>query len=456
MKSALPRTPNEILDQFKAERLHALADREAEAQEQRKRLRESTVQLREPSEHPGTAPASTSQPTFKIGDAKGFPFVSERGELTPGNGHLSGKGAEEFYSLMKEAASKPDSASRENAVGRAAKVVAHDFAAKHGITGRHAKDGLLQTALHEARAQATFVSREIGEKLGVGPVQSTIIGYSLERALEREGFKVLANHAIDKAADFFRASSSSVATASGMRHSAEATLSKSLNWLSSHGVTREGLKEALGKHAGKLAIVAEVSRHPEVVQKVAFALSKSDKVLDGVMMLAKDDDFRKAIGTLTLSAGETIAGVNKGAGSVAILAGSALRGDSTEDTARHAFRAALTVLGGAAGGLAGGGVASLATGTVGAMAGSWVADKLLDIYDKHMGKGPHVQEHTVTQQDRQDSTKVIADRVAHKVVEEEKHLQASGKMPSIPAALAERGREMEREYSMGKTAPAKT
>ncbi|KVP75534.1 hypothetical protein WJ96_07460 [Burkholderia ubonensis] len=455
MKSALPSTPNDILDQFKAARLHALADRETEAQEQRKRLRESTVQLREPSHHPALSPASTSQPTFKIGEAKGFPFVAERGETTPGNGHLSGKGGEEFFTLLKDAASKPDAASRDNAVGRAAKVAAHDWAAKHGITGRHAKDGLLSTALHEARAQATFVSREIGEKLGVGPVQSTIIGYSLERALEKEGFKVLANHAIDKSVDFFRATASSVASASGMRHSAESTLSKSLNWLSSHGVTREGLKDALGKHAGKLSIVAEISQHPEVVQKVAYALSKSDKVMDGVMMLAKDDEFRKAVGTLTLSAGETIAGVNKGAGSVAILAGSALRGDSTEDTARHAFRAALTVLGGAAGGLAGGGVASLATGTVGAMAGSWVADKLLDIYDKHLGKGPHVQEHTVSQQDRHDSTKVIADRVAHKMADEAKHLQESGKMPAIPAALAERGREMEREYGMGKTAPGK-
>ncbi|KVP39519.1 hypothetical protein [Burkholderia ubonensis] len=450
MKSALQSTPDEILDQFKAARLHALADREADAQEQRKRLRESTVQLREPNDHPAPSPASTSQPTFKIGDAHGFPYVTERGQTTPGNGHLSGKGAEEFYALMKDAASKPDAASRQAGVNRAAKVVAHDFAAKHGLTGRHAKDGLLSTALHEARAQATFVSREIGQKLGVGPVESTLIGYSLERALEKEGFKVFVNHALDKSADLFRATASSVATASGMRHSAESTLSKSLNWLSSHGVTREGLKDALGKHAGKLQIVAEISQHPEVVQRAALVLSKSDKVLDGVMLLAKDDEFRKSIGTLTLSAGETLASVNKGAGSLAILAGSAMRGDSTEETARHAFRAALTVLGGAAGGLAGGGVASVATGTVGAMAGSWVADKLLDIYDKHLGKGPHVQEHTVSRQDVNDSAKVIAGRVAHKMQEEGKHLADGSR---LPAGLAERGRELEREFSMGKSMP---
>lgn len=433
-----------ILDKFRSDRLHALSDREADAQEQRKRLRESIVQLREPSSHTAHAPASTSQPTFKVGDAKGFPFVAERGATTPGNGHMSTKSADEFYSALKDAAGKPDAASREAGVGRAASVVARDWAAKHGLH-KPGHEGLKATVLHEARAQATFVAREIGQKLGIGPVQSTIIGYSLERALEKQGFKVIANHAIDKSAEFFKATASSVASAAGLRHSAESNLSKSMNWLVSHGVTRDALKDALGKHAGKLAIVSEISQHPEVIQRAAYVLAKSDKVMDGVMLLAKDDDFRKSVGTLTLAAGESVASVNKGVGSVAILAGSALRGDSTEETARHAFRAALTVLGGAAGGLAGAGVASLATGTAGAMAGSWVADKVLDIYDKHLGKGPHVQEHTVSKHEAAGSAKVIAGRVAEHLKDETKHLVDSGK---VPAATLERGREMVREYSM--------
>ena len=444
MKVATPLTSDDILDQFKSQRLKSLSDRETQAQEMRQRLRDSTVQLREPSASTTAGPASTSQPSFKIGDVKGFPFVSDRGETTPGNGHLSPKAAEQFFDAMKDAARRPDAASREAGVSRAAKVIAHDFAAKHGLTGKQARDGLLSTALHEVRAQAAFVSREIGEKLGIGPVQSTIIGHSLERALEREGIKVFANHAIDKSAEFFKSTASSVASASGLRHAAEANLSKSLNWLSSHGVTREALKDAVGKHAGKLAIVAELSHHPEVVQRAAYTLSKSDKLLDGVVLLAKDDEFRKSVGTLTLAAGETVASVNKGVGSVAILAGSALRGDSAEDTARHAFRAALTILGGAAGGVAGVGVASVATGTAGAMAGSWAADKLLDLYDKHLGKGPHEQARTVTQHDAQDSAKVIADRVGHRMQAEGKSLVDSGK---VPGALAERGRELEREYS---------
>lgn len=452
MKAATPATPNDILDEFKSARLKALSDRESQNQEMRQRLRDSIVQLREPSESTTAGPASTSHPSFKIGDAKGFPFVSDRGATTPGNGHLSPKAAEQFFDAMKDAASRPDAASREAGTSKAAKVIAHDFAAKHGLLGRHTRDGLLSTVLHEARAQVAFASREIGEKLGIGPVQSTLIGHSLERALEREGIKVFANHAIDKAGEFFKSTASSVSAASGLRHAAEANLTKSMNWMASHGVTREALKDALGKHAGKLAIVAEISHHPEIVQRAAYTLSKSDKLMDGVMLLAKDDEFRKSVGTLTLAAGETVAGINKGVGSVAILAGSALRGDSTEETARHAFRAALTVLGGAAGGVAGVGVASVATGTAGAMAGSWVADKLLDMYDKHLGNGPHVQEKTVTKHDAQDSAKVIADRVGHRMQAEAKHLADNGKLPS---SVVDRGRELEREYSH-KPVPGKT
>lgn len=448
--SALERTPQDILDKFKDDRLHALADREADAQEQRRRLRDFVVQLREPHRHPSAGPASTSQPTFKIGDANGFPYVAESGPTLPGKGHMSEQGSEKFFEAMKDAASKTDVASREAATGRAAKAVAQDWLAKHGLHGKHGHEGLASTLLHEGRAQVTFVAREIGEKLGLGPIESRLVAHSLERSLEREGFKVFANHAIDKSAEFFKATASSVASAAGMRHSAESTLSKSLNWMATHGVTREALKDALGKHAGKLAIVAEISRHPEVVQRVAFALSKSDKVMDGVMLLAKDSEFRKSVGTLTLSAGETIASVNKGVGSVAILAGSALRGDSTEETARHAFRAALTVLGGAAGGVAGAGVASLATGTAGAMAGSWVADKLLDIYDKHLGKGPHAQEHTVSKQDVNDSAKVVLNRAEKGAEVEAKHMLDSGK---ISPQVAERSREMIREYAMGKSVP---
>lgn len=436
----------DLLDKLKAVRLHGLKEREESAQQQRMLLRDSVVQLREPNPRPATSPASTTQPTFKIGDVQGFPYVAEHGPTKPGTGHMSGQASDAFYSLLKDASKRPDVATRDATVVKAAKVVAEDFAKKHGVSKQGSHDGLLSTALREVRAQAAFASREIGEKLGLGPVSSTVIGHSLERALEREGFKVFVNHALDKSADLFKSTPSSVAVATGMRHSAESTLSKSMNWLASHGVTRDGLKEAIGKHAGKLAIVAEISRHPEVVQKVAHSLSKSDGIVSGAMLLVNDSEFRKAVGTLTLSAGETIASVNKGAGSIAILAGSALRGDSTEDTARHAFRAALTVLGGAVGGVAGAGVASVATGTVGAIAGGWLAEKLLSVYDRVMGNTPKEPTKTVDHQEQKDSANVIANRVATRMKEEEKTLAPGGAGP----ALADRGREMERELSLSR------
>lgn len=446
MKLATALTPNEILDQFKELRLRGLNDRETKQSEQRQQLRDAVTNLREPARNAATGPASKTQPSYKIGDVKEFPYVVDRGETTAGLGHVSPTPtvANKVMEGLLEAGSKPDVASREAGARKAAAAIARDYAEKHGLIKHHGHEGPLATILHHARAQVAFASRELGEKVGLGPIQSSIMGYSLERALEREGFKVFANHAIDKSAEFFKSTAASVSAAAGLRHSAESNLNKSFNWLASHGVTSEGLKAALGKHAGKLSIVAEISKHPEVVQHAAYTIAKSDKILDGLLMLKRDDEFRKSVGTLTLAAGETVAGINKGVGSIAIVTGSMLRGDSTEDTARHAFRAALTVLGGAAGGLAGGGVASLATGTAGAMGGSWVADKVLDLYDKHLGKGPMAQEHTVGKQESIDSAKVVANRVATRMQAEGGHLIESGK---IPPAVAERGREFERQYS---------
>lgn len=444
LKSANP-TMDELMEQLQETFTRARLERETGEQLGRQRLRDEFVtQIREPSPRSPSGPAAASSPAFKIGAVEGYPHVSEPGANAL-NGNLSDKAATEFFGHMKDAAMKPDPVSRDQAVGRAAKVVARDWANKHGLG--NTKDNVLAEARQELRAQATFISREIGQRIGLGPVESTVIGYSLERALEKEGFKVLASHAVDKMSDAFRATTASVAHSSGLRHSAEKALSQSMNWMASHGVTREALKDAVGKHAGKLLIVAEVSQHPEVVQKVASALYKSDKVLDGAMMLARDDEFRKAVGTLAVSTGEAVAGIHKGAGSIAIVGGSMLRGDSTEETGRHAFRAALTVLGGAAGGIAGAGVASLATGTAGAVAGGWLADKVLEAYDKHMGNDPSQKaDSMVTQQELKGSVATIANRIGEQAREGIKSdLEANGTSSKVPT--------IGREYSMGRSMP---
>ena len=444
LKSANP-TMAELMEQLQDTFTRARLERETGEQLGRQRLRdEFGTHLREPSPRSPSGPAAASNPAFKIGAVENYSHVSEPGANAL-NGNLSDKAATEFFGHIKDASMKPDPVSRDQAVGRGAKVVARDWASKHGLG--HTKDNLLSNALQEARAQATFISREIGQRIGLGPVESTVIGYSLERALEKEGFKVLASHAIDKMSDVFRSTTASVAHSSGLRHSAEKALSQSMNWMASHGVTREALKDAIGKHAGKLLIVAQVSQHPEVVQKVAETLYKSDKVLDGALALTKDDEFRKAVGTLAVSTGEMVAGVNKGAGSLAIVGGSMLRGDSTEETGRHAFRAALTVLGGAAGGVLGGGWASVATGTAGAVAGGWLADKVLEAYDKHMGNDPNQKaEALVTQQELKGSVATIANRIGEQAREGLKPDLEAGGAPGKVQAL-------EREYSMGRGMP---
>lgn len=378
----------DLLEKLQVDSRYAAEERELAQSQSRAKLRDFAVQLREAGQPHGYEPASTSSPSFKIGDVKGFNHVSERGETTPGAGHLSPGGYKEFMNNMQDAASKQDVSSRDAAVGKAAKVVAKDWANKHGHG--HKDPGMLAEVLHEARAQATFKAVELGQKLGLGPLESAAIGYSLERALEKEGFKVLANHAIDKVGDVFKASSSAIAGSTGMRAAMETNLDKSMTWLAANGVTREAFKEALNKHMGKLMVLNEVAGHPEAVVRAAQLVSHSDTAFKAVSSLASDAELRKAVGSITLAAGETMAHVHKGIGSAAILAGSAMRGDSVEDTGRHAFRAALSVLGGAAGGVAAGSVSagfgSVAGAVAGSTAGSALADKLLSLYDEYTGR----------------------------------------------------------------------
>jgi hypothetical protein len=406
-----------LQEKLHGDRLRVMSDRESENNAARNRLRDYAVHLREPGQPQAFSPASKSDPTFKISDATSFPFPVSQLPTSPGTGHLSREGASEFYKHMGDAAKNPDPRSRDAATGKAAHAVANDYANLHGL--KNPKEAASATVLHEARAQVTFAAREVGQKLGLGPAQSGVVAFSLERALEKEGFKVFVSHAIDKSADVFKASASSAATSTGMRHTAENALNKSMEWLASHGVTADKLKSVVGQHSGKLTAVYALSQNPEVVQRAGQVIAQSGKGLDVVMNLATDDKLRKAVGTMALSTGETLASINKGVGSVAILAGSAMRGDSMEETGRHAFRAAMAIAGGAAGGVAAGAVSagfgSIAGGVAGAAAGSKAAEYLIDLYDKHANNGRAPDPIKVSQQDLQESRAVIGERTAEKV-----------------------------------------
>lgn len=408
-----------------------IKDREERDQTGRSKLRDFAVQLRDPGQS-SAGPASRTTPTFKIGDAAGFPYVPE-GPGRPGVGNMSPAAFVEFKQALKEAADKPDIASRDVATQRAAHVVAKDWAQQHGHTD------VRRELLHEARAQATFAAREIGHHLGLDPVSSSAIGYSLERAMEKEGFKTFVNKAIDGVGSY-AASSPAAAAATGMRASMETQLNKSMTYLAEHGVTRDALKEAVSKHSGKLLVLAELYAHPEVFQRAAQVIAHSDKATDAIMAVATDAELRKAVGTLTLAAGENLVMVNRAAGSTAVVAGAILAGESSAEVGRHAFRAALSVAGGAAGGIAAGAVSAgfgtIGGGIAGSMAGAALADKVLEVYDKHFNpERAQNQERIVAKDELKQSAAVVAasaERSGHK-------------------ELGERLQGMEREYSMGRS-----
>lgn len=421
---------SDLLIEKQAAAIRDMDERRQAEQDNRVKLRDSIVQLREVTPSQTLGPAASTAPTFKIGENPGFPYIPD-GPSAPEVGNMSPKAFENFKRAVQDAAQKPDTASRDAATQKAAHIVADDYAKKHGLEG--AKTELLQAA----RAQAAFAAREIGKVAGVDPATSSIVGYSLERALEKEGFKVMANHAIDRVGNYV-ASTASAASAVAHRGEMESALNKSLNWMAQHGVTRDALKHAITEHSGKLSAMANLVAHPEALTRIAQLAAKSEGALDLLYKAANDKELRQAVGTLSLAAGEQVGHIHKGAGSVAILAGAALKGESTEDMGRHAFRAAMSVLGGAAGAAAGGaasaGFGTIAGGIVGAELGSRLADKILDQYDRFMGREPgQEQAKHVSGQDLADSRAVIVDRAAK----------------SAESQVGEKVRGLEREYSMG-------
>ncbi|MBK3779878.1 hypothetical protein G3A43_06395 [Paraburkholderia aspalathi] len=443
---------NALLDKLRQLEREKHGEHEHGTSHARERLREWAAHLRDANTPYANEPASTSTPTFKVGDVKGFPFVTERGDTTPGAGNLSFDANKMFTDNMRDAASRPDPVSRDAATSRAAQVIAKDWAHQHG------HETVSAELLHKARAQVTFASREIGQKLGLGAAEATALGYSLERALEHEGFRVIASHAVDRAGDMFRASAASVAGATGMRAVTEANFAKSMTWLAEHGVSREVVKDLITKHSGKFTALVEVAHHPEAIRRAAQIIAHSDSALHAVMKLSTDSELRKAIGNLTLATGDALTsggGLLKVGGSVAIVAGSMLRGDSSEQTARHVFRAAMSLLGGAAGGVGlgavSGGFGAAAGGIIGAEVGSRLADKMLNLYDSYRGQQTQRDNVQVTHDDLKRSAGVIEARVETGVENKVKSMGGEAAVEDRLKGLREREQpQLERSFNLMK------
>lgn len=379
---------------------------------QRDSLRNFAVSLREAGDPLPQGPASFSNPSFAIGEVKDFPGVTEPQPREPVSGHMEKQDYSKMLDHLKSAAEQPDPAARDAKATEAAKEVSQSWAKQNDS---NPQPGFVK----EARAQVAFAVSEIAQSAGLAEPQAKVVGFAFERALEKEGFKVIASHAIEKVAtlaDSYKQSSSSAALATGNQAQAESMLNKSLDWLADKGITKDTLQKAVKEHAGKFQVVALAASNPETVQEVARTIAKSDSVLDGIIAIKNDSELRKAVGNLTMAAGEAATSVSKGVGSATIVAGAALKGESVDEVGRHAFRAGLSILGGAAGGIAAGSVSAGFGAVAGAAAGQYigdkVADKLLEVYDKVTGndstmKGPLVSKNEVV-----DSSKLVASRAA--------------------------------------------
>lgn len=391
-------------------------EKEAMLGRQRDLLRNNyAISLREAGDPAQSGPASMSNRSFAVGPVHGFTGVKEDLPMNKDSGQLSKTEFDDLSQKLLSASKKPDATSRDAEAGRAAKTVANSWSRQNGGPAQ-----ATPSLLREARAQAVFATTEIAKAAGIPPGQAQIVGYAFERALEKEGFKVLASHAIDKAADgvnSFRASSSSTAVATGNRAKAEAMFDKSANWLANKGVTTEALKGVVKNHTGKFLLVAELAQNPETLKQVSMAIAKSDGLVDAMVAINNDKELKKAVGNLTMAAGDSLSTFSKGAGSAAILTGAALKGESVDEVGRHAFRMGMAILGGAAGGIAAGtvsaGFGAIGGAVVGQMAGDKLADKILDAYDSFMGnsRSDGMKTDLVSKQEINQSKDVIADRL---------------------------------------------
>lgn len=408
------------------------AQRTALEQEAKSRLRDKVATLREPAG--ATTDKSPTREAFQVG-----PIATPLEGTDPNSGHLGSTAYKELLDHLSKAGQaheRNDVAARDMHTDRAATAVSKDFARQKGS---------FSELRDQARSTAVFEARKLGEKVGLDPVSSSAVGYALERSLEAKGFKVVANQAIDGIAKFANSTASAAS-----RLLPEVNLDRAMSWMASHGVSADALKNTLKQHSGKFAILAEVAGNPGNLKVLANAIASSDKAVDVFLMLKNDKEVREAAGTLLMGSGETLVkgpGLLSSVGALAMTAGSVLKDDENSLLNRHAFKAGLSILGGAAGaigiGAVSAGTGSWIGGTAGAMAGSAVADAVIAIYDKFTGKEAS-NERVVSKSDMQDSAKTLADRGLtggrDKLVEEISSRQDASSTRGL-------GRELEMSYS---------
>jgi len=332
----------------------------------------ATVSLHEPTEV-YTPPASPNKPSFLVGPNQDFDGPKDFASASPATGHLSEQGFKDVVQDFRESGSARDAATRHAAADRAATTIKNELASP----GK-------EEVLGEVRNQVAFAARELGEAAGLNKVESALAAEALDHALMKQGIRTLVDKGFDLGSRY-SPSSSAVSKSMSDQFNISKTLENAGDYLASKGVTTDKLRDFLGKHAGKLAVVASLDSQ-DIKTAAAIVLKAPD-----AYAALNDEKFRKSLGNALVSAGEAASFVSKAGGSAAVVAGAALRGESAEDMGRHAFRFGMAVAGGVVGGVAGGAVsmgAGTALGAIGGQAaGSALADKILDYFDKEFGGG---------------------------------------------------------------------
>lgn len=173
---------------------------------QRNNLRDFAVQLRETEENSNVSPGSLNEPSFAMGPVPEFPGKLEDGPLHETRGHLSEDAHKKVMESLLKASQARDVTTRDGHTRSAAKEVSNDFLSKKGVEPNRADS---RSLVQQLRGQVTANLRSMGDSLGLSKVSSAALAYSIERALELEGFKAIVNKGLEKASNRYHSSQAS-------------------------------------------------------------------------------------------------------------------------------------------------------------------------------------------------------------------------------------------------------
>ena len=375
-----------------------------------------------------TIPLDQSRPLdlagkfFVVGPSSVEPKNMEPGFVNTDTGHLGDAALKAMLAALAEAAKHPvGSLGQRSAANRAADVVdtrlteirtAGDAKTLFKSEANSSIVSLIGETKRQVSVDAVALAKSLVGMNGVQEQGALAAVYAMTSALAAKGISVLAQKSVDvigqgfdkaeavagKLVSSLSSKTTNIATQSKLGEIFEDACGK----LKGSGLSREAIKDFIGKNTGKLNVLLEMAHHSDNLARVAMA---SPATISGLLKLADNDEFRTAAGTLVKDAGDAATFVPgmRGAGSAAIVLGGVMSGESSKDTGAHLFIASFAVAGGVLAGAAAGAGMGLMTGGAGALPagyagaivgqelGSSIAEAILDKIG-HTRSGPQVSE----------------------------------------------------------------